>query len=47
MSNQKLVAALFRRSLLLALGEREALSLFSASGAFLGVISAFAVSHNS
>jgi hypothetical protein len=47
-SNQKLGSqALFRRSLLLALSEREALSLFPASCAFLSVIPAFAVSHNS
>ena len=35
--------ALFPRVLLLC--EREALSLFSSSCAFLGVVSAFAVSH--
>jgi hypothetical protein len=46
MSNQKLGSqALFHRSLLLTLGEREALGFLPASCAFLSVVSAFAVSH--
>jgi hypothetical protein len=38
-------SSLLGRSLLLVLGEREALRLFPASCAFLSVVSAFAVSH--